>query len=392
MSDRWDENTGDLSAQVSAAKELGIHHITVLAFRDSIDHAAGGSEVYVDSVLQEWAQAGLDVLLRTVSAPGESSHQERDGYKIHRDGGRLTGVPKITVEAATRRLAKTDAVVEVWNGIPFWVPLWWRGPRAVVLHHLHDKLWDAFFPAPFDRLGSFVERKVAPLAYRGAPVATLSESGRDDLITRTPLRPAKVNVIAPGVGAEFTDTDMPIEEGETPLIISVGRLTSAKRFDVLIDAVDNLRRDIQDLHLVIIGEGPERENLQTLIESRGLQDTVHLAGRVSQDELVGWYRRAWIAASASVSEGWGMTLTEAAACGTPVVATDIVGHRDAVAAGAGILVDSELEFESAFRKLLSDSQYRHRLAQEATSARELTWERTAANLLNLVVKDAARRH
>lgn len=86
-----------------------------------------------------------------------------------------------------------------------------------------------------------------------------------------------------------------------------------------------------------------------------------------------------------------MTLTEASACGAPVVATNIVGHRDAVAAGAGILVDSDLEFEAAFAKLLSDHSYRNELSLEATAAASLTWERTAAQLLHVLVQDGIRR-
>ena len=58
-------------------------------------------------------------------------------------------------------------------------------------------------------------------------------------------------------------------------------------------------------------------------------------------ELVAWYRRAWVVASSSQREGWGMTLTEAAACGTPAVATAIAGHADAVLDGeSGLLVEN----------------------------------------------------
>jgi hypothetical protein len=57
---------------------------------------------------------------------------------------------------------------------------------------------------------------------------------------------------------------------------------------------------------------------------------VTLAGKVTDEEIVDLYRRAWVVASASIAEGWGMTLTEAAACGTPAVARRIAGHLDAV--------------------------------------------------------------
>ncbi len=65
---------------------------------------------------------------------------------------------------------------------------------------------------------------------------------------------------------------------------------------------------------------------------------MHLLGHVERDELRAEYRRAWVVASGSLAEGWGLTLTEAAACGTPAVATDIRGHRCSVVDGrTGVL-------------------------------------------------------
>ena len=92
------------------------------------------------------------------------------------------------------------------------------------------------------------------------------------------------------------------------------------------------------LRAVIIGEGYERPALEALRASSAPR-MARLPGHVDDEELVAWYRRAWVVASSSQREGWGMTLTEAAACATPAVATDIAGHRDAVVDGeSGSLV------------------------------------------------------
>ncbi len=92
------------------------------------------------------------------------------------------------------------------------------------------------------------------------------------------------------------------------------------------------------LRLEIIGDGPEEAALRALAGDLGVNAAVIFRGRISDDELVAAYRRARLVASASISEGWGMTLTEAAACATPSVATDIAGHRDAVVDGrSGLL-------------------------------------------------------
>ena len=120
---------------------------------------------------------------------------------------------------------------------------------------------------------------------------------------------------------------------------------------------------------------------------------VRLAGRVSDDDLVALYRRAWLVASASVSEGWGMTLTEAAACGTPAVATHIAGHSDAVDNGrSGLLVDTDDELASSITRVLTDAPLRALLGDGALShARNFTWAATARGAMEALVSDAHRR-
>ena len=94
-----------------------------------------------------------------------------------------------------------------------------------------------------------------------------------------------------------------------------------------------------DLRVRIVGEGPLRTDLERWIAEHGAAGWVELLGHVSRDRLRDEYRRAWLVASASLAEGWGLSLTEAAACGTPAVATDISGHRCSVVAGrTGLLV------------------------------------------------------
>ena len=103
-----------------------------------------------------------------------------------------------------------------------------------------------------------------------------------------------------------------------------------KRFELLIEALVALKPTHPDLEAVIVGEGYRRDQLETQIHEAGAERWIHLPGRLTDEQLVDLYRRAWLLASASAREGWGMTLTEAAACGTPAVVTRIAGHLDAV--------------------------------------------------------------
>ena len=93
-------------------------------------------------------------------------------------------------------------------------------------------------------------------------------------------------------------------------------------------------------------------------------DWVLLPGRIGASALVDLYRRAWVLASASVHEGWGMTVTEAAACGTPAVATRIAGHSDAIVDGStGLLVEDAAGLAYALDRVLGDDTLRARLAR-----------------------------
>jgi glycosyltransferase involved in cell wall biosynthesis len=107
-----------------------------------------------------------------------------------------------------------------------------------------------------------------------------------------------------------------------------------------------------------------------------------LLGRVTREELRDQYRQAWVIASASLAEGWGLALTEAAGCGTPAVATDISGHRCSVLTGeTGLLAPLE-NLGRVIADVLLDDALRTTLARQAEQrARTLTWDALAAGVL-----------
>jgi glycosyltransferase involved in cell wall biosynthesis len=100
-------------------------------------------------------------------------------------------------------------------------------------------------------------------------------------------------------------------------------------------------------------------------------------------------------ASASAREGWGMSLTEAAACGTPAVATHIVGHTDAVIDGqTGVLVDPDdaTALGGAIAEMAGDDARRAQLGAAAlTNAARFTWESTAVGIMRALAAEANRR-
>jgi glycosyltransferase involved in cell wall biosynthesis len=364
----------------SIAAEAGLRRIHFVAWRDLDDPEAGGSELHAHKVASLWAAAGLDVTFRTSAVPGAPTALTRDGYRVVRRAGRYAVFPGAAWEGLRMGHRPGDALVEIWNGMPFLSPLWYRGPRIVFLHHVHAEMWGMVLPRTLARLGDTVERRIAPRFYRSSRIVTLSESSRREIVDLLHLQADRVTVAPPGVDERYSPGG---QRSATPLVVAVGRLVPVKRFDALLRALAKVKVDQPTLEAVIVGEGYERPALEALRDELGATDWVHLPGRVSDEELVAWYRRAWVVASSSQREGWGMTLTEAAACGTAAVATDIAGHADAVVNGeSGLLVDDVEELPTALARVLGDEVLRSRLSKGALArARWFTWDATARRAL-----------
>ncbi len=374
---------GDLAA------EAGIRRVHVLAWRDLADVEAGGSEVHAAAVCRLWAAAGLEVTMRTSYAQGAPPETVRDGYRVIRRAGRYLVFPRAVAAELAGRHGPRDALVEIWNGVPFLSPLWARGPRLVFLHHVHQRMWPLVLPAHLARIGDLLESRIAPPLYRRTDVVTLSSSSKAHLVERLGLRPRRVHVVPPGIDPVFGPGG---ERSPRPLVVAVGRLMPAKAFDTLIRAVADLRPRLP-VRLVIAGEGYERDHLERVVADLGAEEWCELPGRLPLDAVVDLYRRAWVVASASVSEGWGMTLTEAAACGTPAVATRIAGHLDAVVDGTtGLLAEGRDGLTAALERVLTDPDLRDRLGRAALGhAAGLSWERTALETLRILTRSVRRR-
>jgi len=170
-------------------------------------------------------------------------------------------------------------------------------------------------------------------------------------------------------------------------------LVPVKRFDVLVDALVDVKLRQPDLRAVIVGEGYERDALERRIAEVGAREWISMPGRVDDATLLDLYRSAWVVASASRHEGWGMTITEAAACRTPAVATRISGHSDAIVDGTtGLLVDDDKALAVSIDRVLGDTAFRTLLAKNALEhASQFTWAATARGTLEVLAAEALRR-
>lgn len=378
-----------LADMVNDMRERNIQRIHVLAWRDLDDPEAGGSEIHADAFMRRWQEAGLQIVHRTSAAAGRSKTDQRHGYEVIRRGGRMTVFPRTALSELTHRMGRFDALVEIWNGVPWFSPLWCRRPRLLVYHHVHGPMWNQIFPAPIAAMGRFLETRLAPPWYRSTPTVTLSADSYQDMVeVGWPER--SLHIAPAGVDPFFSPGE---QRTDHPSVVAVGRLAPVKRFDALLGQIAQTRQRVPNVTLTIVGEGPERPRLEEWIRHHDAGSWITLAGRVSSEELRSLYRRSWLITSASLTEGWGLTLTEAAGCGTAAVATDVSGHRSSVLDGDTGRLAPVGELGGALADLLLDQESRDRYGKAAEQwARSLSWDLLAQQVLAPLHQEIRARH
>ena len=378
----------ELDRYVAELLDRGIRRVHVLAWRDLADRDAGGSEVHADEFMRRWSDRGLDVLHRTSSAAGLRATDTRHGYRVVRRGSRYSVFPRTIAAELTGRMGPYDALVEVWNGVPWFSPVWCRRPHVTILHHVHGPMWDQVLPGPLAPAGRMLEARLAPPFYRRGLTVTPSEATRTELI-ELGFRPERVRAYPNGVDPVFRPGG---DKTTHPSIIAVGRLAPVKRFDRVIDAAIVARRRLPTLEVRIVGGGPLADALQAQIDRAGARDWITLVGRRSHEELISLYQRSWLVVSGSIAEGWGLSLTEGAACGTPCVATDIRGHRSSVRDGeSGVLTPPDLLGTTIADVLTDPERLRSLRAGALAWAAALTWDGSALGITTALHDEVVAR-
>jgi glycosyltransferase involved in cell wall biosynthesis len=216
-----------------------------------------------------------------------------------------------------------------------------------------------------------------PWAYARCRFLVISESTRDDLVARG-LEPARIEVVHCGVDHDRYRTDASVPKAAVPTLAFVGRLRRYKGLDWVLRALPAVRARVPGVRLEIVGDGPFAGALRRQAEAAGLDSAVAFLGFLPGAEKVRRLQSAWALLQPSPKEGWGLTVVEAAACGTPAVATDAPGLRDSVRRDeTGLLVPfaDDAAMAEALVRVLSDDTLRERLSRAAvTWASRFQWD------------------
>jgi glycosyltransferase involved in cell wall biosynthesis len=378
----------------SALEQLAGRRILFLNWRDRANPAAGGAESYTEQIAQRFVHAGVALTLFTSAYPGGYPFDWPNGYLVIRAGGRF-GVYLAAARHLRRYARNYDAVVDFQNGIPFFAPLWGpsRLPVVCVVHHVHQRQFDLYFRWPLNHIGRLLEGRASRRVYRGRPMIAVSPSTRAEMRRELRFR-GHVHIVPNGIEQP---RHRQVRKSSRPTIALVTRLVPHKQLDHLVAAVPQLLPDWPELRVVIAGTGEARDALLAQVRELGLEAVVELPGRVSEDAKADLLGEAWLTVASSAAEGWGLTVIEANAMGTPSVAYDVPGLRDSVRNGVtGWLVEQGQSLADALRgalRELSDPERRARVAAEAKAwASAFSWDSSAERLAGVLLAEMRYRH
>ncbi len=352
----------------------------MLNWQDRLNPQAGGAETHLHEVFGRLAARGHAVTLLVSGWAGAPSRAHIDGMEVHRVGGRYTfNIVAPGYYRRELRAADFDLVVEDLNKVPLFSPLWVRRPVVLLVHHLFGRVAFQEAGLPVAAATWALERPL-PRFYRDLPVEAVSQSTARDLQRRGFRAP--IEVIPNGVDVEFLSPGTESARFAEPTLLYLGRLKKYKRVDLIVRALARLRADGMRARLVIAGRGDRADALASLARRLGVGDSVEMVGFVTEPEKVRLLRGAWVHVLTSPKEGWGISNLEAAACGTPSVASDSPGLRDSVVHGeTGFLVPhgNVTALAARIRHILEDPHLRERLGRTARAfAEHHTWERSAS--------------
>ena len=372
-------------------------NILLVNWQDRANPHAGGAEIHLFEIFSRLAGAGHRVRLVCSGWPGAPSRASIDGIAIERVGGRnsfaLLGRGAVRRAIATER---PDILVEDVNKLPLFLTVGTRLPFCAIVPHLFGTT--AFEEASWPIAATvWAAERPLPWAYRRAGFHAISESTRQDLVARG-VPPGRVRVIHPGVDSRHFRPAPPGRRSAQPSFLYVGRLKRYKGISFALQALASARRRRPDLRLEIAGTGDYRSELERLAARLDLGRAVVFHGFVSEERKIDLMRSSWANVFPSSKEGWGITVVEAAACGTPSLASDSPGLRDSVRHGeTGFLVPhGDVEALAARMVELADSPpLVERLGSRGRRfAESLSWEKTAAATathLTDIIEGSARR-
>jgi glycosyltransferase involved in cell wall biosynthesis len=364
--------------------------ILAVNWRDIKNPEAGGAEIHLHEISKRLGAKGYEVFLISSKYKGCRHLEILNGIRIIRIGNKyLFNFAFIWYYLAKLRKEDFDVIIDDVSKIPLCISYYAKKPVVAVVHHIHGKSLFRELPFPIALYIYIMERLLIPIFYRSLTIVSVSESTKEELIEMG-LPSKNVCVINNGIENDLH----PSMKSDIPIILYFGRVKKYKRLDHLIKAFKYIEEKMPNAKLIIAGKGDSYTALKSLASYLKL-DSVEFLGEVSEEEKIEILQEAWIFVTTSEKEGWGISVLEANACGTPAIAYDVPGLRDSIKDGeTGLLAKSgDLKaLSEAMINVLRDDELREKLSKNAFEySKQFSWDESVMQMLKILEDCTSRR-
>lgn len=360
-------------------------NILIFNWRDPKNPKSGGAEIVTLEHAKQWVTEGNNVTWFTSSFKGAKNAEVLDGVEMIRKGNFLS-VFLLAPFFYLFSKRKWDIVIDEIHGIPFFTPLFVRVPKIVFIHEVAKEIWDYMYPFPISVIGKFLETCYFSI-YQSLPFWTDASSTIDELVVLGIQRKNCIAIPCPITNSVVTH--IPKKEKEKTFIF-VSRVVKMKGIEEVIKAFGFIHQEDDKAKLWIVGRGEKSyiQKLQYMVRDYGIEKNVTFWGGVSEKEKLSLMEKAHVLLHASVKEGWGLVVLEAASQGTPAVVYNVAGLRDSVKNTiTGIVLHENSPKEMARQALLlveNKREYKRFQDNGFAFVKSLTWESVTAQSLELL--------
>ncbi len=263
---------------------------------------------------------------------------------------------------------KYDLIV-AWSGVPagylsYRLNKKFQIPYIVLLRGADVPFWEERWKTLDKHIFSWLSPKV----WRNATFVIANSQGLKEQALKISEN-QKISVIPNGVDISLFKPIKTKKENKKTIILGVGRLIPRKGLDYLIKSLGQLQN--LNFELWLVGDGPEKENLQNLANESNISDKVRFLGIKDKKEIVGIYQQVDIFVLPSLNEGMSNTILEAMACGLPIIATNIAGNDELIKEnGFTIPVKDEEALKEKLELLINDKSLRENMGKQSRKLTE----------------------
>ncbi|MCU7197747.1 glycosyltransferase family 4 protein [Turicibacter sanguinis] len=359
-------------------------NITIFSLRGPTQNGIrGGAREYIYEIAKGLVKQGNNVNIICGAEPKHSLYESEyiDGVNVIRVGRSKWSIFSILMYYFRYLRNNTDIIIENMVSFPMYTNLFsFTKKHFTIVHHLTDKEYFKTHSIYISIIGYIME-KVTLRLYFNSKFIAVSEYTKQMLI-QNGIKETNINIVNPGIREKFFEPGI---KSQIPEIFYIGRFSAFggnKKIDHLIQAFKNISVEIPNAKLYIAGKGDGVEVLEDLSQGYNIK----FLGMINDEEKKKYMQRAWVFASPSLAEGFGITWIEAQACGTPVVGYKIEGLNTVTPVDSIMVNKNDIDgLSRAMISILNNKESFSKLSENAIqNSKNYSWENSISKFISII--------